>query len=223
MSRNSAELPSPGTLLFDLDGTLVDSLPDLTAALNAVTAAAGLPPVAAAVARDYVGDGAKVMIERAFAAAGRPLPPDALALFQARYEALLPGTTRPFPGVATGLARLAEAGWRLAVCTNKTLHHTLLILRGLGLLPFFGQVSGGDSFPFRKPDGRHLLATLEALGAPRAGAVMIGDSRNDVLAARDAGLPVIAVRWGYAAAESLGADRVAGSMEELLAQLTSPA
>lgn len=232
MRPNPAEVPppetlpetlpaGPGTLLFDLDGTLVDSLPDLTQALNAVLGEAGLPAASLELSRRYVGDGARLMLERGFAAHGAAVPEWGLERFLASYEQHLAAATLPYPGTVETLVRLAEAGWRLAVCTNKTERHSRMVLRGLGLLPLFAAVAGGDTWPERKPDGRHLTRTLERMGAPRAGAVMVGDSVNDVLAARDAGLPVIVVGFGYGDAATLGADRVIQSMADLPAALAS--
>lgn len=215
---NPAELPpgrAPGTLLFDLDGTLVDSLPDLTLALNAVLAAAGLPPAGLELTRRYVGDGARLMLERGFATHGRAVPADGLERFLAVYEEHLTAATRPFPGVVQTLAALAEAGWRLAVCTNKTERHSRMVLQALGLLPLFADVAGGDTWPERKPDGRHLTRTLARMGAPGSGAVMVGDGVNDLLAARAAGLPCVIVAWGYGEPASLGGDRLIAAMEEL--------
>ncbi len=208
-------LPAPGTLLFDLDGTLVDSLPDLTQALNAVLAGAGLPPADLAMSRRYVGDGAKLMLERGFQAHGCAVPADGLEHFLAAYEANLTRETRPFPGVVATLARLAEAGWRLAVCTNKTERHSRMVLQALGLLPFFAAVAGGDSFAERKPDGRHLTRTLTQIGAPSEGAIMVGDGINDLLAARDAGIPCVIVAWGYGEPASLAADALLEDMAAL--------
>lgn len=222
MRPNPAEMPpsaTPGTLLFDLDGTLVDSLPDLTCALNAVLAEAGLPPAGLELSRRYVGDGAKLMLERGFQAHGRAAPADGVQRFLAVYETCLTRQTQPFPGTVETLARLAEAGWRLAVCTNKTERHSRMILQALGLLPLFAAVAGGDTWPWRKPDGRHLTRTLAAMGAPAAGAIMVGDSLNDVLAARDAGLPVVLVGFGYGDAAALAADLTIARMDELPAAL----
>lgn len=218
MRPNPAEMPPsplPGTLLFDLDGTLVDSLPDLTLALNAVLAEAGLPPAGLDLSRRYVGDGARMMLERGFAAHGRTVPADGLARFLAVYEANLTRETQPFPGVVAALARLAEAGWRLAVCTNKTERHSRMVLEALGLAPFFAAVAGGDTWPERKPDGRHLTRTLEQMGAPRAGVVMVGDGVNDLLAARDAGLPCVIVAWGYGEPATLPGDALLSDMAAL--------
>ncbi len=204
-----------GTLLFDLDGTLVDSLPDLTGAVNAVLAAAGLPPLDLERNRRYVGDGAKVMLERAFSAHGRTVPADGFALFLESYESSLTAQSRAFPGVPETLALLAAAGWRMAVCTNKIERLSRLMLEALGLAPFFAAVAGGDSFPEKKPDGRHLTRTLDLIGADPGSAVMIGDSSNDLLAARDARLPAVLVAWGYGVTEGLAADRLIERMDQL--------
>lgn len=202
-------------LLFDLDGTLVDSLPDLSAALGQVMVESGLPPASAAESRRYVGDGARVMLERGFAAQGRSLPPEALPRFLEFYEGILTRETRPFPGVESTLAALAAEGWEMAVCTNKTERFSRIILERLGLARHFAAIAGGDSWPERKPDGRHLTRTLATIGGDPAAAVMVGDGLNDVLAARDARLPVVVVGWGYGDPAQLGGDRTIAAMAEL--------
>lgn len=214
-SPSSAVASPRGALLFDLDGTLVDSLPDLARALNAVLAEAGLPPASPDEARRYVGDGARVMLERGFAPHGRPVPQGGLERFLAAYEDTLTRETRPFPGVEEALETLSTGGWTLAVCTNKTERHSRMILEALGLSHRFAAIAGGDSYPERKPDGRHLTRTLEAVGANSRRAVMVGDGVNDVLAARDAGLPVVVVAWGYGDPAALEGDRIVESMADL--------
>lgn len=206
-------------VLFDLDGTLVDSVGDLAAAVNALLAEFGRPPLSDAAVAGMIGDGVAVLVERALAASGGP-PPGArepLARFRAFYEADPTRLTRPYPGVAPVLASLAAAGLSLAVCTNKPEQVTHRVLGGLGLSRFFPVVLGGDSLPFRKPDPRFLRAALDRLEAEATDAVMVGDHRNDVLAAHAAGLRAIFARYGYGAA-SLGAlqpDAVIESFAEL--------
>ena len=188
-------------LLFDLDGTLVDSVPDLAAAVNKLLAELGRPALGEARIAAMVGDGVAKLVERALAASGAGIPlPAALDRFLAFYEAEPTRLTRPYPGVPGVLAELAAAGWRLAVCTNKPERATRAVLGGLGLDRFFGVVLGGDSLAARKPDPAPLLLALDRLGSASADAAMIGDHRNDVLAARAAGMPVIFARYGYGAA-----------------------
>ncbi len=211
-------------LLIDLDGTLVDSLPDLMTAINRLLAAEGRATLAAEEVRLMVGDGAARLVERAFVArgglagdcGGKSLP-DLVERFLAIYEADPVARTRPYPGAAETLAALAAAGWRLAVCTNKPEAASRKVLDGLGLAPLFQAVAGGDSFPVRKPDAGHLLGTLGGLGVEPKRAVMLGDSANDLQAARNAGLPVILVSFGYTRtpARALGADAVIDAFAEL--------
>jgi phosphoglycolate phosphatase len=193
------------TIIFDLDGTLVDSLPDLESAVNTVLGEIGQPPLPRAAAAAMVGDGTAKLVERALAASGaghHSLGP-VLERFLALYEAQATVLTRPYPDVPEILAALRAAGHRLAVCTNKPMHATRAVLQGLDLDRCFDMVLGGDSLPVRKPDPTPLLAILERLGGGRQGAAMVGDHRNDVAAAHGAGLPAVFARYGYGEA-SLG-------------------
>lgn len=183
--------------VFDLDGTLVDSAPDLHAALDRLMAARGLAPFDRATVIAMIGDGAKVLVERALAARGQAFDQAALDQFLADYGAAAAVETRPFPGIPEALDRLAADGWRLAVCTNKPEAPARELLAALGLAHRFAALGGGDSFPTRKPDPAHLLATIAAAGGLRDGAVMIGDHHNDIRAARGAGIPGLFVSWGY--------------------------
>ena len=198
------------TLLLDLDGTLVDSVPDLAAAVNRMLLARALPPLALGAVTSMVGDGLPVLVERALAARGRRFDPDALAAVGADYAANLAVASRLFPDVVPSLAALAEDGWRLAVCTNKPHAAARSLLAALGLGDCFVAIGGGDSFPVRKPDPAHLLATLAAAGGEPARAVMVGDHANDIAAARGAGIKVVFAGWGYGPASlGAGADAVA--------------
>jgi phosphoglycolate phosphatase len=193
-------------LLFDLDGTLVDSVPDLAAAVNGVLAELGRPPLGLPQVTSMVGDGTSALVERALAASGAGDTPLRAAhdRFLALYEADPTRLTRPYPGVPAVLEELAAAGWRLGVCTNKPERATRAVLAGLDLERFFAVVLGGDSGPTRKPDPGPLRAALGRLGSEPGNAAMIGDHRNDVAAAQAAGMPVAFARYGYGAATLAG-------------------
>ncbi len=208
----------PATLLFDLDGTLVDSVPDLAAALNRLMAARGLAGFSHAETARMVGDGARVLVERGFAARGATPDEAAQAAFLEDYSAHAAVETRLYPGIAALLEELAADGWRLAVCTNKPEAPARSLLAALGIAERFAAIGGGDSFPVRKPDPRHLLATLAAAGGVAQRAVMAGDHANDVAAARGAGVPCIFAAWGYGgAAMGEGAQAVASDVGEVAA------
>lgn len=213
-------------ILFDLDGTLVDTAPDLAAATDYALDAVGRPPVGLAAIRQMVGDGARAMVERGLQATGGMPSQDvfeaAMKAFFAYYAVHLADNSRPFPGVATCLARLAEQGYALAVCTNKSEGFSHDLLGRLGLSGFFGAVVGGDTLAVRKPDPGHIHGTLERLqGGPFGWAAMVGDSANDINAAKAAGLPSVVVSFGYTQvpAAALGADRLVDHYDDLPAAL----
>jgi len=193
-------MPAP-TAVFDLDGTLVDTAPDLLDSLNHCLVSEGMSPVAPTDLRHLVGMGGRVMIERAFSEQRRPIDARTLdrllILFLEHYSANIPGRSQPFPGACEAMDRLAAAGFRLAVCTNKYEGLSVSLLTALGLAPRFAAICGADTFAFRKPDPRHLLETVERAGGDPLEAIMIGDSRTDIDTARAAGVPVIAVDFGY--------------------------
>ncbi len=203
------------TLILDLDGTLVDSAPDLAASLNRVLAPPG-PPFTPAEIAPMIGDGAGVLARRAMAARGLPESPEMIRRFGEDYSAHAAELTRPYPGVLDGLRALSAAGWRLAVCTNKPEAAAHTLLAALGLDALLAAVGGGDSFPVRKPDPEHMLATLRLAGGEPGAAVAVGDNRNDVAAARGAGLPCIFAAWGYGGPEMAeGAAAVARDFAEV--------
>jgi phosphoglycolate phosphatase len=187
-------------VVFDLDGTLIDSVPDLQAALNETLREIGKPPLAQEAVRRMIGDGTAMLVARGLAASG--VAADTLAerlpRFLALYEADPVSRTRPYPDVLQVLANLVAEGRRLAICTNKPQTATLAVLRGLGLDGFFSAVVGGDALPVKKPDPGHVLGAIAALGATPEEAVMVGDNENDVAAGKGAGVPVVLVRYGYA-------------------------
>ena len=213
-------------LLFDLDGTLVDTLPDLTNALNEVLRERGYAPLSAAEVKPMIGDGMPMLLARGFAARGADAA-EATAVqprFVEIYEGSASDLSRPYPGVPETLAALRARGFGTAVCTNKPQHASGEVLRGMGLDALFDGVAGGDRFAVRKPDPGHLLGLVEELGGDPRRAAMIGDSENDALAARAAAIPLILMRYGYARIDpaALGADRVLDRFDELpetLAQL----
>ena len=189
------------TIVFDLDGTLVDTAPDLLDSLNHTLDAGGAPPTDVAGFRQFVGHGARVLIERAYQAQRRALPVDEhdrlFALFLEHYGANIPGQSKPFPGVVEALDRFSAAGFLLAVCTNKTEEFSRRLLVGLGISGYFEAICGQDTFAFRKPDPRHLTETIRIAGGTPDSSVMVGDSRTDIDTAKAAGIPVVAVDFGY--------------------------
>lgn len=220
-TQPASAVSTPNTVIFDLDGTLVDTAPDLAAALRAVLGARGLAGPSDEEVRPMIGGGAALMVRRAFEAA-RPGPADreieaAVADFLDEYRANLSVRSRPFPGVIEALDWLTARKTRLGVCTNKYEAFSVTLLRDLKLDHYFGSVLGGDSLPVRKPDGGHILGVIHALGAAPEESIMIGDSATDVEAARNTGIPVVLVSHGYTPvpAAELGADAVIDSCAEL--------
>jgi phosphoglycolate phosphatase len=211
----------PPTIVFDLDGTLVDTAGDLVATLNTILARERVPTVDFDAAVAMVGSGARVMLQSGFAASGHSLTPEKLeALFEdflALYDEHLVDTSRPYPGVEAALDRFTADGWRLAVCTNKTCRPALKMLRLLGLADRFAAITGQDTFSFRKPDPRHLTETVRRAGGEAAHAVMVGDTATDVDTAIAAGIPVVAVTFGYSAipVTELGATVLIDHFDEL--------
>ena len=204
------------TLLLDLDGTLIDSVPDIVAAVNRMGRARGFRPFDRAEITPMVGDGTRTLLERVFAARGAPFDDAVEAPYIADYTARSADETKPFPCVIDTLRRFADSGWKLAVCTNKPASATHAVLAALGLSPFLSAIGGGDSFPARKPDPRHLLGTLELAGGSVDAAVMVGDHHNDVRAALAAQVPCIFAAWGYGPLSMAeGAAAVAETFREL--------
>jgi len=201
------------TLLLDLDGTLVDTVPDLLASLNRLAASHGMPAFAAAEVIPMIGDGAAVLVRRAMAARGREATPDDIQKLLADYTANVADGSRLFPGVEPTLRAMAADGWRFAVCTNKPVVAARDLLEALGVLELFAAVGGGDSYRTRKPDPAHLLATLADAGGRADAAVMVGDHHNDVQAAAGAAVPCIFAAWGYGARPGAASGEVAAIAE----------
>jgi phosphoglycolate phosphatase len=196
----SATNSSP-TIVFDLDGTLVDTAPDLVDTLNIVLAREGLPPVPFETARTMIGGGARTLIERGLQAEGRPgtaAEVDRLYKdFVAHYGDHLADRSRPFPGVVAAIEQLAAGGCRFAVCTNKLEWLSVRLLDALGISRHFAAICGQDTFGVQKPDPQILLQTIRKAGGQSSRAVMVGDSITDIEVARAARVPVIAVDFGY--------------------------
>lgn len=213
-------MPSPA-LLFDLDGTLVDTAPDLLGALNAVLVCEGRETIDPQELRQIVGHGARALIERAMAATGERAAPERLPelvdRFIAHYRDHIVEGSRPFPGVEATLTELKRGGARLAVLTNKPQILTVPILAALRLSHFFHVICGAGRYSHHKPDPRIVAHVIDELGGAPDGAVMIGDSAVDVATARAAQIPVILLSYGYTPepARTLGADAVIDAFPEL--------
>ena len=211
------------TLVFDLDGTLAETAPDLIDALNFVLAKDGIAPVPVEAARSLLGAGGRALIERGYARAGLPLTKDRLdALFVdflAFYNDHIADKTTLFPGVEACLDHCRTEGWRLAVCTNKLEYSSNLLLEKLGVLDRFAFVCGQDTFGVAKPDPKPLIETVRRAGGEIARSLMVGDSVTDIRTARAAGMPVIAVDFGYTdvPVTELAPDRVISHFDDLVA------
>lgn len=186
-------------IVFDLDGTLVDTAPDLVGALNASLALEDLAPISLEVTRNLVGAGVRALIERGIAHHGHALTPERsqelVSHFMNYYAVNIANESRPYPGVIDALHDLKSQGWRFAVCTNKPEKLARQLIAELKMTHWFEAICGGDSFVFHKPDPRHLTETIVLAGGGKA--IMVGDSRTDVDTARAAGIPVIGVSFGY--------------------------
>jgi len=197
----SKTLPDGATIVFDLDGTLVDTAPDLLLTLNTVLGEEGREWIDAPHVRALVGRGARVMIEEGLRLTGEPgaaaYIDDLLDRFLALYEKNIDHLSRPFEGVIEALDDLAAAGARLGVCTNKREHLSVDLLTKLDLIKHFPVVLGVDSLAVHKPDPAHLTQTIAQLGGDETHAIMVGDSITDVKTAKAAGIPVIVVDFGY--------------------------
>ncbi|MBB3656979.1 phosphoglycolate phosphatase [Rhizobium sp. BK650] len=214
-----------GLVVFDLDGTLLDTHVDLVESLNYTIAALDLEPVTYDNLTHLVGQGARVMIERACNLQGHPLTsdevPKLVERFVAHYNANMPGHTEPYPGLVAAMERLKASGYRLAVCTNKLESLATGLIGKLGLTHYFDAITGGDTFEYRKPDARHLTGTIERAGGHVSRSVMIGDSINDIAVAKNANVPSIAVPFGYSdvPVSSLDPDMIITHFDELTAEL----
>ena len=218
---------SGAMVVFDLDGTLVDTAPDLVDTLNVVFAREGLPAVAYQEARTMIGGGARRMIELGLAAEGRAFDRSHIDRlfddFLAHYAAHIADRSRPFPGLEAALDTLAADGARFAVCTNKLEWLSVKLLDALGLAQRFAAICGQDTFAIQKPDPEILRRTIAQAGGSSDRAVMVGDSKNDIDTARAAGIPVVAVDFGYTEipVTRLGPDRVISHFADLPAAVAA--
>jgi phosphoglycolate phosphatase len=213
------------TIVFDLDGTLIDTAPDLISTLNLILAREGLAEMPYDDARRLIGGGARGMIERVLTAEGRPgAKADLDRMFGAfieHYAAHIADHSRPFPALEASLERLAGEGRRLAVCTNKLEWLSVRLLDTLQLTQHFAAICGQDTFGMQKPDPEILRRTILRAGGEPANAIMVGDSGTDVRTARAANIPVIAVDFGYSEVPiaTLQPDRLIGSFADLPAAI----
>ncbi|WP_132255231.1 HAD family hydrolase [Methylobacterium segetis] len=211
----------PPIAVFDLDGTLAETAGDLVGTLNVLLRREGLPPLPLEEARDMIGAGAKALIQRGFTAAGEPLSTERLERlfgeFLEHYGAHLCDHSHLYEGLVEALDSLQSDGFLLAVCTNKVEEHAVDLLDKLGIGDRFAAICGRATFPYFKPDPRHITSTIERAKGNPARSVMVGDSRSDVDAAKAAGIPVVAVTFGYTdtPVQDLGPDRVISHFSEL--------
>jgi len=209
------------TLVLDLDGTLVDTAPDLMAALNHVLASQGLQTVPLEDAKSMIGAGARALLERGLKAVGAEKRKDEVdAMFDeflAYYTDHIADAGRPFPGAIEAADRFAADGWKLAVCTNKLEGLSRALLSELGILERFAAVGGGDSFEVKKPNPDHLFQTIALAGGAPDYAVMVGDSETDIATAKAAKVPVVAVDFGYTTqhVSTFEPDRIISHFDEL--------
>ncbi|HET9716540.1 MAG TPA: HAD family hydrolase [Pseudolabrys sp.] len=215
------------TIVFDLDGTLIDTAPDLVDTLNVIFAREGLSPLPYEIARKLVGGGAKGMIARGIAAEGRVLPEARMeqlfADFVTYYSEHLTDRSRPFPGLRDSIASLLASGYRLAVCTNKLEKLSVRLLEQLQLAEHFEIICGQDTFGVQKPDPEVLRRTISAAGGVLERSVMVGDSITDIRTARAAGVPIIAVDFGYTERpiEEFKPDQIISHFAELPASIAT--
>ena len=217
----------PGPVIFDLDGTLLDTAPDLASALNEVLKEEGHQPLSLSAVRSMVGKGAVEMVKKGLAQSGQTpseaeLRGDLRKRFLKHYQSCYLEATQPFPAVVDTLEMLKAGGHPMAVCTNKSYAMSAAILNGLDLDRYFLGIIGGDTLQTAKPDPAPIDAAIKLTQGPRSAAIMVGDSITDVTAAHAAGIPVIAVSFGYTEIEphNLGADAVIDHFNELIPALT---
>jgi phosphoglycolate phosphatase len=215
------------TIVFDLDGTLVDTAPDILGTLDDILTRENVPLLPREEALAFIGIGSRAMLERALTKAGHGTEPERIeSLFRDfldHYATRLANESRPFPGAIEALDALRESGHRLAICTNKMEGHSILLIEQLGLSPYFRAICGRDTFDYCKPDGRHIASTIVKAEGDPAHAIMVGDTITDFDAARNAGIPSIGVRFGYSdrPMDDLNPDAIIEHYDALSAAISS--
>lgn len=213
------------SVVFDLDGTIIDTAPDLVIATNRTLNAFDMDGIDEAVVKRFVGHGSRAMLSAAVKYLGHDIGEQELDEMSERFIDLysedIPGESRPFPGLVKALTELQRGRALLGVCTNKRENLSVKLLQALELGDYFGAVLGADTLPVRKPDPAHLLETVTRLGGDPARAIMVGDSETDAKTAKAARIPFIAVSFGYrnCVIEDLGADAVIDHFDELIPAL----
>ncbi|MDF2367821.1 phosphoglycolate phosphatase [Sneathiella sp.] len=214
-------------VIFDLDGTLVDTAPDLHDALNHTLARAGRDTMDIEHVQGLIGHGARALLQKGLTATGG-MPEnerfeELVAIFFAYYKEHLSDNSKPFDGVVDALEALRAEGAKLGVCTNKSIGFAEPLLNELDLTRHFTVITGGDSFSVKKPDAGHITGTLDLMGHNGGRAFMIGDSINDIMAARNAGIPSVAVTFGYTETpvQELGPDHIIDHFNELVPLIKS--
>lgn len=207
--------------VFDLDGTLAHTAPDLVAAANAMLAEENLPPMPVSAAEKTAGFGGKALLRKGFELAGRPIDESVVdrlyAPFLLHYENYICDDSHLYPDVVTVLDELTDKGWKIAICTNKPERLARILMERLEILDRFGALIGADTLPVRKPDPAPMLAAIARAGGSAEHAVMIGDTETDLKTARAVGAPCVMTSFGYSpvAAKSLGPDAVIDAFHEL--------
>lgn len=212
-------------IIFDLDGTLIDTSHDLLDSLNYCLKTVDLEPVEYEQLAFLIGQGAKAMLTRAFSLRNKPISDDELNdffdLFVSHYGKNMPGRSQAYDGLSEALERLRSTGMRFAICTNKHEGMAQSLMEKLGMSDQFVTLTGGDTFPFKKPDGRHILETIKLADGDLSRTIMIGDSINDIAAAKNAGVPSIGVPFGFSDVpiEELEPDAIISHYDQLTTQL----
>ena len=214
-------------IIFDLDGTLANTAPDLLGTLNRITKPHDLNQMGMSEFGQIIGHGAKAMIKRAFELSNKPLDEATLETlfekFLSDYSSNIANETTLFEGVLQAMDTLSAKGFEFALCTNKTESMARLLLEELGVTKRFRSITGGDTFEFRKPDARHLIETANLAGHSISKAIMIGDSATDINAAINAIIPSVAVTFGYSdePVKSLNSTKIINNFSELPAAIES--
>lgn len=196
-TQKHAQTLGAGAIIFDLDGTLVDSVSDMTAEINKILVERGLEPLLVKTTSKFLGDGMRSFARRAFSVRGMIDLEESLNTFVARYRDSAHSLTTPYEGVKETLSALRERGWRISVCTNKDESIATAILQETDLLKYMDVVCGGDTVSFQKPDPRHLRAVVARAEYSKLHKIMIGDNKNDFEAAHGYEMSFAFAHWGY--------------------------